>query len=791
MKKIVLSLNSLILFFALVSNAGAIGFVQLNSATPQRPQSSVTVTYKSVQVAGDLNVVVVGWNDSTAVVTSVTDTKGNVYQLAVGPTVQTVVASQSIYFAKNIAGATANGNAVRVQFNTAARYADIRILEYSGLDGTNPVDVVAAGQGNSSTSNSGAVTTGNANDLLFAANLVQTSTRAAGTGFTSRIITSPNGDIAKDRIVSATGSYSATARLTSAGGWIMQMVAFKAGSASPSPDLTISKTHTGIFTQGQTGAAYTITVTNSGSASTSGTVTVTDTLPTGLTATALSGTGWSCTLGTLTCTRSIALAPSASYPAITLTVNVASNAPATVTNTATLSGGGDTNIANNTASDVVVISTSTVNWPLRISASGRYFEDQSGVPFLVVADAGWELVTQITDAQAITYLDDRMAKGFNAVEIRVIGHSIQKNAPNDYYNNAPFTNGQTDWSVRNEAYWRRVDTIVSAAKDRGMVVLMFPSYLGYGCGSEGWCADMLSQTNSTMSDYGTWIGARYAAYGNIIWMRGGDADCVRYRNACARDAAMGSGVRAGFPGALFSVEPYSGQIGGIDSYTSGTDINGVYTYGSPQSMVKRAYDASSKPFMFQEGYYENEHRTGVADQNSQLLITFLGGGLGGAIFGSCPLWSFGAGTSWCDSSSSPFNNWINNLDSPGSVSSGNIGNLMRSRRWWGMVPDYSNTVVTSFKGSELSYKATARETTGKTVIVWNPTKVSVTVDMTKISGTQANVWWYNPDDNSSVFVGTYPTTRTRNFTPGSARKVLVLDDESLNLAAPGTTIYID
>jgi hypothetical protein len=108
-----------------------------------------------------------------------------------------------------------------------------------------------------------------------------------------------------------------------------------------------------------------------------------------------------------------------------------------------------------------------------------------------------------------------------------------------------------------------------------------------------------------------------------------------------------------------------------------------------------------------------------------------------------------------------------------------------------MVPDYSNTVVTSFKGSELSYKATARETTGKTVIVWNPTKVSVTVDMTKISGTQANVWWYNPDDNSSVFVGTYPTTRTRNFTPGSARKVLVLDDESLNLAAPGTTIYID
>jgi uncharacterized repeat protein (TIGR01451 family) len=561
-------------------------------------------------------------------------------------------------------------------------------------------------------------------------------------------------------------------------------------SPAGSPDLTISKSHTGTSTLGSTGAAYTIKVTNVGSTSMIGTVTVTDMLPAGLTATALSGSGWTCILSSLTCTRSDGLATSASYPTISLAVNIASNAPAIITNTASVSGGGDTNTANNTASDVVVIGTSTVNWPLRISSGGRYLEDQSGIPFLIVADAGWELVTQITDAQAITYLDDRVAKGFNAVEIRVIGHGIQTNAPNDYYNNAPFTNGKNDWSVRNDAYWSRVDTIVSAAKARGMVILMFPSYLGYSCGSEGWCAAMQSQSDSVMSNYGTWIGSRYAAYGNIIWMRGGDADCVSYTNACVRDAAMVAGVKTGFPGALFSVEPTSGQVGGIDSYPSGTDINGVYSYGSPQSMVKRAYDGSSKPFMFQEGYYENEHGTAVVTQDSQSLITFLGGGLGGAVFGSCPLWSFGADLR-CDSSRSPFNAWQNNMASPGSVSAGNIGKLMRSRRWWGMVPDYSNTVVTSSKGTELSYKATARESTGKTVMVWNPSKASITLDMTKISGAQANVWWYNPVDNSSAFVGTYLTTGTRNFTPGSGRKVLVLDDGSLNLAAPGTTIYTE
>src|SRR5206468_11446214 len=59
-------------------------------------------------------------------------------------------------------------------------------------------------------------------------------------------------------------------------------------------DLSISKTHTGNFAQGQTGASYTIDVQNIGGVSTSGTVTVTDALPAGLTATAISGTGWSC-----------------------------------------------------------------------------------------------------------------------------------------------------------------------------------------------------------------------------------------------------------------------------------------------------------------------------------------------------------------------------------------------------------------------------------------------------------------------------------------------------------------
>src|SRR5579871_2223046 len=89
------------------------------------------------------------------------------------------------------------------------------------------------------------------------------------------------------------------------------------------PDLIITKSHVGNFTQGDTGDNYILSVSNIGPGPTVGMVTATDTLPAGLTATAIGGTGWSCTLATLSCTRSDVLASGASYPVITVTVNVA------------------------------------------------------------------------------------------------------------------------------------------------------------------------------------------------------------------------------------------------------------------------------------------------------------------------------------------------------------------------------------------------------------------------------------------------------------------------------------
>src|SRR5258706_7414540 len=241
------------------ARGATISFIQSNFATPQTPQTTVSVTFTGAQTLGNLNVVVVGWNDSTASVSSVTDTKGNTYVLAVGPTVQTGVATQAIYYAKNITAAAATANAVTVTFTPAAAFPDIRIAEYSGLDNVTTLDVSLGAQGNSTTGNRGPVTTTNANDLLVGANLVQSLTSGPGTGYTSRTITSPAGENLEDRVVTTIGSYNATAPLASAT-WIMQMVAFRAGSGgTPTPSITSLNP-----TSGPIGTSVTITGTNFG-----------------------------------------------------------------------------------------------------------------------------------------------------------------------------------------------------------------------------------------------------------------------------------------------------------------------------------------------------------------------------------------------------------------------------------------------------------------------------------------------------------------------------------------------
>jgi hypothetical protein len=246
---------------------GAIRFVQVKAATPQTASSVVSAAYSTAQTAGNLNIVEIGWNDTTSSVSTVTDSSGNVYNLALGPTRGTGL-SQSIYYARNIRGGS---NTVTVTFTKAAPAVDIRALEYSGLDPSNPLDVTAGAAGTGTTANSGGATTGSATELIVGGGMTAGGFTRAGTGFTSRIITSPDADIAEDQTTGTTGNYSATSATSTSTPWVMQMATFRTGASVPSrhsvsiswdPSLSTDAAYYRVYRATVSGGPYSLLATN-------------------------------------------------------------------------------------------------------------------------------------------------------------------------------------------------------------------------------------------------------------------------------------------------------------------------------------------------------------------------------------------------------------------------------------------------------------------------------------------------------------------------------------------------
>ena len=125
----ILLIGSGLLFYGGLASAAPV-FVQQNYATPQSPQSSASATYNGGQSAGNLNVIAIGWNNTTSNITTLTDSAGNAYQVAV-PTFRGNGMSQAIYYAANIKSAAAGSNKVTVTFNQATAFIDLRIAEYA------------------------------------------------------------------------------------------------------------------------------------------------------------------------------------------------------------------------------------------------------------------------------------------------------------------------------------------------------------------------------------------------------------------------------------------------------------------------------------------------------------------------------------------------------------------------------------------------------------------------------------------------------------------------------------
>jgi uncharacterized repeat protein (TIGR01451 family) len=165
------------------------------------------------------------------------------------------------------------------------------------------------------------------------------------------------------------------------------------------PILNINKTHSGNFTRGQPNATYTVTVSNNGAGGTSGPVNVVDTLPSGLVLASMSGTGWNCLSNT--CSRSDALASGASYPSLTVTVDVQFNAASPQVNQVTVSGGGS--IPATASDSTMVLLGGVPSLSITETHAGNFAQGQQNATYTIVvsnnnAAAATSGAVTVTDA---------------------------------------------------------------------------------------------------------------------------------------------------------------------------------------------------------------------------------------------------------------------------------------------------------------------------------------------------------------------------------------------------------
>ena len=393
------------------------------------------------------------------------------------------------------------------------------------------------------------------------------------------------------------------------------------------------------------------------------------------------------------------------------------------------------------------------------------------------------------------YLADRQARGFNALWVILTDQLDQNGAPNDANGNPPF-NGAW-WVSPNATYWAHQDAVIQAAIAAGMTVFAMPSFVGNNDPQPAYDTPAyLASSTATIQGYGTFIGSRYANYSNIVWVLGGDYNPVSSSGVTIKPKleALGAAIAAADPNHFITIEgcKHCGYPMSTSPYTSTTlpswlKLNWVDTTGANAVTSCQAAYASGLflPPVEGEDSYELEGGTTGFQARQEGYWEVLSGCYAGRIFGNGPIWSFNAAHSGDTSPS-----WQSQLDSLGSLGQEYMGRLMRSREHWLMAPDISHTYLTAGFGSGNSTSVAARSSDGQTIIVYDPVgnTQAFTVNMAGITSASSTVkeWWYNPSNGVSSPIGTHANSGSVVFTAPDANDwVLVLDDASANLSAPG------
>ncbi|WP_321480019.1 glycoside hydrolase family 140 protein [uncultured Bacteroides sp.] len=407
------------------------------------------------------------------------------------------------------------------------------------------------------------------------------------------------------------------------------------------------------------------------------------------------------------------------------------------------------------------------NGKLVVSAEGRYLKHENGAPFFWMGDTGWLLPERLNRDEVEYYLEQCKQRGYNVVQVQTMNSVPSMN----YYGQYSLPD---DFNFKNidkkgvYGYWDHMDYIIKTAASKGI-------YIGMVCiwGSPVKHGDMSVKDAKA---YGKFLAERYKDIPNIIWFIGGD---VRGDVKTAEWEALAHSIRAIDKNHLMTFHPRGRTISSMwfnnadwldfNMFQSGHrrygQRNGDGDYPIEENteednwrFVARSLAMKPmKPVLDGEPIYE-EIPQGLHDPNETLwnandvrryaywsvfagsfghtyghnsIMQFVRPGIGGA---------YGAKKPWYDA-----------LKDPGYNQMKYLKNLMLTFPFFDRVPDQS---IIAGKNGERYDRAIA--TRGKDyLLVYNYTGRPMEVDLSKISGTKKNVWWYAAKDGKLEYVGEF------------------------------------
>jgi hypothetical protein len=422
-----------------------------------------------------------------------------------------------------------------------------------------------------------------------------------------------------------------------------------------------------------------------------------------------------------------------------------------------------------------VLQRDSATFPLTVGPTGRYLVDQEGLPFLIRGDAPWSLTHNLTFEEAVFYLENRRAQGFNSLIVSVPdAYDADGNpayAP-DRYGQQPFRNN--DLTQPNPAYWEHVDRVFEKAESLGFLLLVTPAYLG--AHNDGYVDLLKANGPARCRAYGLWLGQRYRRLRNIVWVHGGDRNPydvqeeVRALALAIREVDRRHLHTAHWANGTAALD-YFGDEGWLD-------VNSSYTYGPVAWRILADREQTpTRPTFLVESHYEGDFGGKTADDVRAYPYRAILSGAAGYVFGNKPMWSFGSG-------------WEKELHSAGARYMAIALTLFASRPWYQLEPDRTHQFVVEGhweSGSDDGIQAAATGNGDVLVAYLPPERRQLRLNFERLSGKRVRAYWFNPRTGQETLVGVFDRRGTPVFeAPGSGDWLLVLDDEAKGYAPPGT-----